>query len=82
MSTPVPIPTCREVLSFLHEYVAGELTPARAAAFEWHLERCPSCAAYLHSYRRTVELEKEAFDVETAPPPRELVAAVLALRRR
>jgi anti-sigma factor RsiW len=76
------LPTCREVISFLHEYVAGELPPDGAAAFERHLALCPSCAAYLASYRRTIELEKEAFDADAAPPPPQLVEAILALRRR
>ncbi len=76
------LPTCRELISFLHEYVAGELPPPQAALFEAHLARCPSCAAYLASYRRTVELEKEAFGAEPEEPPRELLDAVLAIRRR
>jgi anti-sigma factor RsiW len=76
------LPSCRELISFLHEYVAGELPDLQVMLFEAHLARCPSCAAYLAGYRRTVELEKEAFDAELEPPPRELLDAVLAIRRR
>jgi anti-sigma factor RsiW len=76
------LPPCREVIEFLDEYDAGELDPMRAAAFERHLELCASCRNYLHSYRLTVELEKDAFsDPELDDPPEELVAAILSIRR-
>ena len=76
------LPPCREVLEFLGDYDAGELDPMRTAAFERHLELCASCRNYLHSYRVTIELEKDAFaDPELGEPPEELVAAILAIRR-
>ena len=76
------LPTCREVLEFLGDYDAGELDPVRAGAFERHLELCPSCRNYLHSYRVTIELEKDAFaDPELREPPDELVSAILSIRR-
>ena len=76
------LPTCREVLEFLGDYDAGELDPMRTAAFERHLELCASCRNYLHSYRVTIELEKDAFDdAGLSEPPEELVAAILAIRR-
>ena len=75
------LPTCREVLEFL-DYDAGELDPMRTAAFERHLELCASCRNYLHSYRVTIELEKDAFrDAGLSDPPEELVAAILSIRR-
>ncbi|SOD03296.1 Putative zinc-finger [bacterium JGI 053] len=76
------LPTCREVLEFLGDYDAGELEPLRIAAFERHLELCASCRNYLHSYRVTIELEKDAFcDADLRDPPEELVAAILSIRR-
>jgi anti-sigma factor RsiW len=76
------LPTCREVLEFLGDYDAGELDPMRTAAFERHLELCASCRNYLHSYRATIELAKDAFDdAGLNEPPEELVAAILAIRR-
>jgi anti-sigma factor RsiW len=54
----------------------------RTSAFERHLSLCPSCRHYVDSYRRTVELEKDAFsEPELDPPPAELVEAILAIRR-
>jgi anti-sigma factor RsiW len=71
------------VLDFLGDYHAGELDPMRASAFERHLERCFSCRAYVDSYERIVEMEKDAFaDEELADPPEELVAAILSIRAR
>ena len=76
------LPTCREVLDFLGDYHAGELDPMRASAFERHLDRCASCRAYVDSYERVVEMEKDAFAEPTlCDPPDELVDAILALRR-
>lgn len=74
--------TCREIYEFLDDYHGGALDPLRNSAFERHLSLCPSCAHYVDSYRRTVELEKDAFgEADTAPPPPELVDAILAIRR-
>ena len=76
------LPTCREVLDFLGDYHAGELDPMRASAFERHLERCPSCRAYVDSYERVVKMEKDAFaEPALCDPPEELVEAILAIRR-
>jgi len=76
------LPSCREVLEFLGDYYAGELDPMRTGAFERHLSLCPSCRNYLHSYRRTIEMEREAFaEPELQDPPEELVEAILAIRR-
>ncbi|HVG44744.1 MAG TPA: zf-HC2 domain-containing protein [Longimicrobium sp.] len=76
------LPPCREVLEFLGDYDAGELDPVRTAAFERHLELCASCRNYLHSYRVTIQLEKDAFaEPELREPPEELVATILSIRR-
>ncbi|HEX8242253.1 MAG TPA: zf-HC2 domain-containing protein [Longimicrobium sp.] len=76
------IPTCREVITFLDDYFAGELDPMRTSAFERHLALCGSCRNYLDSYRRTVELERDAFaEPDLQEPPAELVEAILAIRR-
>jgi anti-sigma factor RsiW len=68
--------TCREVIDFLMDYLEGGLAPVRRRAFEQHLAECPSCVAYLASYRATVELARGAAGV--APPLDEAVALRLA----
>jgi len=58
---PGPELTCRELVAFLDDYVAGELAPERRAVFERHLAGCLDCRRYLQSYRATVELGRAAF---------------------
>ena len=76
--------TCRDVIEFLTEYVAGTVTAEERAVFEAHLALCPPCVAYLHTYRATVQLEKAALggtEEATDPMPEELVTAILAARK-
>jgi anti-sigma factor RsiW len=77
--------TCFEFTEFLMAYLDGELPPEQHAQFQEHMDRCPPCVRYLHSYRLTVRLGREAFaDPDAAVSddvPEELVRAVLAARR-
>ena len=88
---------CEEVISFLFEYLSDEIAPERAREFERHLAICPSCLAYLESYRATIRLAREQTRSEspvaassTAAPlvaspaelAPELVRAILASRPR
>jgi anti-sigma factor (TIGR02949 family) len=75
--------TCEELIEFLHAYLDGELAEDRRRLFERHLERCPSCVAYLDSYRRTIALARDSAapgDPEPPELPEELVQAILAAR--
>jgi anti-sigma factor RsiW len=63
--------TCRDVIGLLLEYLEETLTPDVLAAFDQHLERCPACVAYLHTYRKTREL---AGEVARVPMPEEMKA--------
>jgi anti-sigma factor RsiW len=78
---------CREFTEFLHEYLFGDLPAEERAEFEKHLAECPWCGAYLQNYRKTIELEQDAFaGAENAPPPadapEELIQAILRARPR
>ncbi|HEX4961204.1 MAG TPA: zf-HC2 domain-containing protein [Thermoanaerobaculia bacterium] len=81
-----PYIPCSEVIEFLWSYVAGELPPAKVAEFERHLAVCPSCTAYLSTYRMTLELERGAFQPEGCEPeeelPEDLIQAVMGALRR
>ena len=70
--------TCRELIEFLDDYVAGELAPDRREAFAQHLTRCASCTAYLESYRITVVAARTAGHVEIEDVPAEVLTAILA----
>ena len=73
--------TCEQVIAFVAEYLDGQLDVETLAAFEYHLERCRSCVAYLATYRETIRIARAA---KTAPMlsiedvPEELVNAVMA----
>ena len=76
--------TCKELADFLDDYIAQRLDASRRAIFDQHLGECPDCRAYLGSYRRTIELGRQAMTKPAAPAsndvPPELVKAVLASR--
>jgi anti-sigma factor RsiW len=78
--------TCREFIEFLADYLAGELSPASQAEFDFHLSDCPDCASYLKSYEATIRLGKEAFaDLEAPVPaevPQELLQGILTARNQ
>lgn len=81
------LPTCREVIEeFLASYVANELDGDVLDRFERHLALCPSCVAYVDSYRRTIDAARGAVASAEAKvegdPPEDLVRAILAARLR
>jgi anti-sigma factor RsiW len=81
-----PYITCRELIGFLHLYLAGELEPDRRAEFDRHLAVCPSCVAYIESYQRATALGRRVFENPDAAVddsvPEELVSAILEARRK
>ena len=76
--------TCEEVITFLLEYLTRELTPDEEVQFERHLAICPSCVAYLKTYKEAMRLGRDAMRAEgDARPPElgaELVRAILMAR--
>ncbi len=79
-----PYITCRELIDFIADYLDDELTPGQKHEFERHLRVCPSCVAYLESYKETIRLGRMAFapSDEPAPVPEALVKAIKAARAR
>lgn len=70
--------SCRDVLGFLLEYLAGELPATQEVVFERHLMECPSCVNYLNSYRQTVRLGQSVADASLPEAlPEALVQAIL-----
>jgi anti-sigma factor RsiW len=75
------IPTCREVITFLADYLANELPPERRASFERHLALCESCVDYIAMYESTIRLARAAAtapDLRVVDMPEDLVIAILA----
>jgi anti-sigma factor RsiW len=72
---------CTEIIGFLADYLENELAPDRRLEFDRHLAVCPSCVAYLDSYRETILMARTsatALPVDEAPA--ELIEAILASR--
>ncbi|MEZ6243125.1 MAG: zf-HC2 domain-containing protein [Phycisphaerales bacterium] len=57
--------TCKELLGFMDDYVAGELDAGVLERFEEHLAVCPHCREYLSEYRTSIEL---AGRLRSCPP--------------
>jgi anti-sigma factor RsiW len=77
--------TCRDVIEFLLDYVAGTVSAEERTVFEAHLAVCPPCVAYLKSYQATVQLGQAALsesdEADPPPMPEELISAILAARK-
>ena len=77
-----PYITCRELITFLGDYLAGELPPAKNAEFERHVAVCDSCVQYIATYQETIRMAHAAM---TAPElriddvPEDLVRVVLSV---
>ena len=83
MPSPVSTLTCREVVRFLVDYLAGDLATDERTAFEGHLVACAECVAYLRSYRATVRAARaicQDDDELPADVPDGLVRAIVAAR--
>lgn len=77
--------TCKDLVEFLMDYIASELSPAEKQRFDEHLGLCPDCTAYLASYRETVRLGQMICRPNKSDLPDDipddLVEAILAARR-
>ncbi len=79
---------CKEFVDFIMAYLNDELPAGERAEFERHISDCPPCITFLDTYRKTVDLERRAYDdVEVKRPsmaeaPETLVQAILAARRK
>ena len=77
--------TCQELADFIIDYVEGNLPSDEHATFEKHLAMCPSCIAYIKSYRTTQrvldDLGCAAKDEVPCEVPEELIQAILKARK-
>lgn len=69
---------CPEMIRFLDDYVDGNLPRDVAGRFERHLEDCPGCTAFLHTYAAAREAARRTLRPSEVPPAlRDRVLAVL-----
>ena len=47
--------SCKTAISMIGNYLAGSIDPTVHAEFERHLILCPDCAAFLQTYKKTIE---------------------------
>jgi anti-sigma factor RsiW len=50
--------TCKAATDLIGDYLADNLELRDRRAFEAHLSRCPDCAAFLTTYKRTIGLTR------------------------
>jgi anti-sigma factor RsiW len=72
---------CAWMTRFLADYLEGELPPLEAEVFRWHLAVCADCRVYLATYEAAIRAARDS-QAAPAPLPPDLVAAILAARRR
>ena len=76
--------TCQELADFILDFVEGRLPEDQHEVFEKHLSVCPSCVAYIRSYKSTCEILGALGCSEEEERPREvpeqLIQAILKSR--
>ena len=75
-----PYLPCTEIIGFLADYLDGELDADRRSEFDRHLAVCPSCVAYLETYKETIRMAKAA-ELPVDEAPEDLIKAILAASR-
>ena len=78
--------TCRDATDFLTDYLAGDLSPSLADAFESHLAECENCVAFLEQFEACIRAGRLAYMGPCAPPdcdlPEDLVQTILIVVSR
>jgi hypothetical protein len=54
--------TCKKETDLIADYLTSNLNPRVAAAFEAHVGRCSDCAAFLRTYKKTIEVTRAFFE--------------------
>ena len=74
VETETQITTCSEEVTLIADYLSSSLAPSVSASFEKHLSACPDCAAFLQTYKRTIEVTRAFLKNERLKSgPRKLV---------
>ncbi|HEY7218654.1 MAG TPA: zf-HC2 domain-containing protein [Candidatus Binatia bacterium] len=60
------VATCAQEVALITDYVSGQMKPARRDAFAAHLHACPDCAAFLQTYKKTIELTRSFLRIRSS----------------
>lgn len=58
-------PTCKDEVAVIADYLAGSLASTVLLAFEEHLGLCRDCAAFLNTYKKTIEVTKSFLKMQS-----------------
>lgn len=59
--------SCQDLSDLLLDYLASELDDELRRAVDQHLNACPSCFAFCHTYRMTISLSRK-LTYQPVPP--------------
>jgi anti-sigma factor RsiW len=61
----MPIATCKNETDLIADYLSSNLSPRVATAFEEHLRGCRDCAAFLQTYKKTMEVTRTFLQIQS-----------------
>ncbi len=56
MNNTMDMISCEELVRFMIDYLDGDLAPEEEKEFDFHINGCIDCHAFLNTYRKTVSL--------------------------
>jgi hypothetical protein len=57
--------SCQAAIALIGDYLAGSITRRAREDFEHHLSHCPDCAAFLNTYKKTIEATKTFLKIQS-----------------
>lgn len=76
------MPTCKEVVDAITEYVEGGMPDAARTDLERHLQDCPMCRAFLSTYKASSLAARESLRKEVPQEVADRVKRFLEERTR
>lgn len=74
---------CRDIYELASDYLDREMADADRSAYAGHLDDCPKCSDFYHSFEMTVHTARESVHIEAPPGLAEkLVTSLHELQRR